>query len=215
MGEGGNINQFVLACGPYAQTLEKTRGVMGEFVNPKYADSSKTTFKKPARLECMMQDYPKVLGAAVLSCGDLLVCTAPHSVGRVPGLVAWLCDKLEDSQLGLAEGWAERELAVVQNSALYSLQRLLEAFSGFLSPLLARMVGLACRLSGCQLTAARANPLLSALAAGTPAHTTLSLAGQLLDSSLTGPSASLTLPPLLNFPHLPSFLPYLLIYVRC
>ena len=34
---------------------------MGEFVNPKYADSSKTTFKKPARLECMMQDYPKVL----------------------------------------------------------------------------------------------------------------------------------------------------------
>ena len=142
---------------------------------------------------------PKVLGAAVLSCGDLLVCTAPHSVGRVPGLVSWLCHKLEDSQLGAAEGWAERELAVVQNSALYSLQRLLEAFSGFLSPLLARMVGLACRLSGCQLTAARANPLLSALAAGTPAHTTLSLAGQLLDSSLTGPAASLTLPPLLNF----------------
>ena len=30
----GNINQFVLACGPYAQTLERTRGVMGEFVNP-------------------------------------------------------------------------------------------------------------------------------------------------------------------------------------
>ena len=58
----GNINQFVLACGPYAQTLERTSGVMGEFVNPKYADSTKTTFKKPARLECMMQDYPKVLG---------------------------------------------------------------------------------------------------------------------------------------------------------
>lgn len=58
----GNINQFLLACKPYAETLERTKGVMGEFVNPKYADSSKTTFKKPARLECMMQDYPKVLG---------------------------------------------------------------------------------------------------------------------------------------------------------
>jgi len=57
----GNINQFVLACGPYAETLARTSGVMGEFVNPKYADASKTRFKKPARLECMMQDYPKVL----------------------------------------------------------------------------------------------------------------------------------------------------------
>eukprot|EP00629_Pelagomonadales_sp_RCC1024_P017222 CAMPEP_0119265938 /NCGR_PEP_ID=MMETSP1329-20130426/4593_1 /TAXON_ID=114041 /ORGANISM="Genus nov. species nov., Strain RCC1024" /LENGTH=611 /DNA_ID=CAMNT_0007265795 /DNA_START=9 /DNA_END=1840 /DNA_ORIENTATION=+ len=58
----GNINQFVLACGPYAETLERTSGVLGEFVNPKYKDASKKAFKKPARLECMMQDYPKVLG---------------------------------------------------------------------------------------------------------------------------------------------------------
>ena len=34
---------------------------MPEFVNPKYADASKTTFKKPTRLECMMQDFPTVL----------------------------------------------------------------------------------------------------------------------------------------------------------
>ena len=40
---------------------------MPEFVNPKYADASKTKFKKPTRLECMMQEHPKVLpsGAAV------------------------------------------------------------------------------------------------------------------------------------------------------
>jgi len=32
-------------------------------VNPKYADKeARTTFKKPTRLECMMQDYAKVLG---------------------------------------------------------------------------------------------------------------------------------------------------------
>ena len=34
---------------------------MPEFVNPKYKDATKTTFKSPARLECMMQDYPKSL----------------------------------------------------------------------------------------------------------------------------------------------------------
>ena len=35
--------------------------MLGEFVNPKYADAERTTFKKPTRLECMMQDYPKSL----------------------------------------------------------------------------------------------------------------------------------------------------------
>ncbi|KAH8059256.1 hypothetical protein JL721_9352 [Aureococcus anophagefferens] len=34
-----------------------------EFVNPKYADDTKTAFKKPTRLECMMQDYPKLLSS--------------------------------------------------------------------------------------------------------------------------------------------------------
>lgn len=34
---------------------------MPEFVNPKYKDETKTLFKKPTRLECMMQDFPTVL----------------------------------------------------------------------------------------------------------------------------------------------------------
>lgn len=34
---------------------------MPEFVNPKYADAAKTIFKKPTRLECMMQDFPTIL----------------------------------------------------------------------------------------------------------------------------------------------------------
>jgi UDP-sugar pyrophosphorylase len=34
---------------------------MPEFVNPKYKDNSKTTLKKATRLECLMQDFPKVL----------------------------------------------------------------------------------------------------------------------------------------------------------
>merc|ERR1711976_239687 len=40
---------------------EKTQGIIAEFVNPKYADSTRTKFKKSTRLECMMQDYPKSL----------------------------------------------------------------------------------------------------------------------------------------------------------
>ena len=40
---------------------------MPEFVNPKYADAARTSFKSPTRLECMMQDFPWVLpqGSAV------------------------------------------------------------------------------------------------------------------------------------------------------
>jgi UDP-sugar pyrophosphorylase len=60
----GNVNQLLFKLEPYADVLNRTKGVMGEFVNPKYTDSTKTRFKKPTRLECMMQDYPKALGAS-------------------------------------------------------------------------------------------------------------------------------------------------------
>jgi UDP-sugar pyrophosphorylase len=57
----GNINQLVFAMEPYCKVLEQTGGFLKEFVNPKYTDNSRTTFKKPTRLECMMQDYPRLL----------------------------------------------------------------------------------------------------------------------------------------------------------
>ncbi|GJP47658.1 hypothetical protein CLOM_g6836 [Closterium sp. NIES-68] len=57
----GNINQLVLRLGPYIEELAKTHGVIGEFVNPKYADSTRTCFKASTRLECMMQDFPKAI----------------------------------------------------------------------------------------------------------------------------------------------------------
>ena len=59
----GNVNTFIMALPPYRAALEATGGSMPEFVNPKYADAKKTKFKKPTRLECMMQDFPKLLGA--------------------------------------------------------------------------------------------------------------------------------------------------------
>ncbi|KAL8485397.1 hypothetical protein ACS0TY_027630 [Phlomoides rotata] len=57
----GNINQLIFEIGPYLEELTKTSGVIQEFVNPKYKDSTKTAFKSSTRLECMMQDYPKTL----------------------------------------------------------------------------------------------------------------------------------------------------------
>ncbi|CAM9480370.1 unnamed protein product, partial [Phaeothamnion confervicola] len=75
----GNINQLLFALEPYVEVLERTGGVLGEFVNPKYKDETRTAFKSPTRLECMMQssaffaafpqtyffaaqDYPKAVG---------------------------------------------------------------------------------------------------------------------------------------------------------
>ena len=57
----GNINQLLFKVEDYAELLEKTQGFMPEFVNPKYKDEKKILFKKPTRLECMMQDFPTVV----------------------------------------------------------------------------------------------------------------------------------------------------------
>ena len=58
----GNTNQLIIALEGehgYVSTLERTGGNVPEFVNPKF--NANRTFKKPARLECMMQDYPQLL----------------------------------------------------------------------------------------------------------------------------------------------------------
>lgn len=61
----GNINVLVFSIPEFNTELQRTEGVISEFVNPKYADKEKTTFTKPTRLECMMQDYPKLLAPEV------------------------------------------------------------------------------------------------------------------------------------------------------
>ena len=57
----GNINILVFALDPYCATLKRTNGSIPEFINPKYVEGSRDVFKKPTRLECMMQDFPTVL----------------------------------------------------------------------------------------------------------------------------------------------------------
>lgn len=60
----GNTNSLVFSVTEYLAVLDKTRGVISEFVNPKYQPGSTTQFVKPTRLECMMQDFPKLLTTA-------------------------------------------------------------------------------------------------------------------------------------------------------
>jgi UDP-sugar pyrophosphorylase len=77
----GNINQLLFRLEPYVTVLDKTDGLMPEFVNPKYKDESKTVFKKPTRLECMMQDYPRLLDGTTSKVGFTMapswICYSP------------------------------------------------------------------------------------------------------------------------------------------
>ena len=58
----GNINVLIFDAVAYMRVLEEKKGAISEFVNPKY-NPDKQSFKKPTRLECMMQDWPKLLSA--------------------------------------------------------------------------------------------------------------------------------------------------------
>lgn len=63
----GNANNLVLALPSYHRTLAgEDQGVVEEFVNPKFKDALRTAFTKPTRLECMMQDFPKLLAKELL-----------------------------------------------------------------------------------------------------------------------------------------------------
>jgi len=56
----GNTNTLLVRMREYLPALESSGGVIAEFVNPKYADAERTRFKKPTRLETMMQDLPRL-----------------------------------------------------------------------------------------------------------------------------------------------------------
>ncbi|KAH8051841.1 hypothetical protein JL721_11066 [Aureococcus anophagefferens] len=99
----GNINQLLIKLGGddgYAAVLQRTGGAVPEFVNPKYADDTKTAFKKPTRLECMMQDYPKLLSsnAKVGSAGLAGACPATGEAD----LYAFNCDLLSVGGMDVA-----------------------------------------------------------------------------------------------------------------
>lgn len=91
----GNINHLLFRIDPYVKVLNKTEGHMPEFVNPKYTDATRNLFKKPTRLECMMQDFPRLL-------------PAESKVGFT-ALPAWVCyspmkNNATDAAIAVASG---------------------------------------------------------------------------------------------------------------
>ena len=57
----GNLNVLVFDLKPYLNVLSETKGLVPEFVNPKYVDETRKKFKAPTRLETLMQDVPKLV----------------------------------------------------------------------------------------------------------------------------------------------------------
>ena len=57
----GNLNVLVFRIDSYLKILEETEGLVPEFINPKYIDESRSRFKSSTRLECLMQDVPKLI----------------------------------------------------------------------------------------------------------------------------------------------------------
>jgi UDP-sugar pyrophosphorylase len=53
----GNINMFSISLKEYNQCLELSKGVIPEFINPKFT-ADKKSLSSSARLECMMQAFP-------------------------------------------------------------------------------------------------------------------------------------------------------------
>lgn len=135
----GNINHVVVALAPYTAVLRVSGGFVPEVFNPKLAaaTSSSTTvrFSAPARLECMVQDLPKLLAAN----HDMLQSQSlPHTTGLVlfpPALVYSPCKNdvasarakaLQDIPPQCA-GSAEHDLFAVHRARLTAIGIALDA----------------------------------------------------------------------------------------
>ena len=57
----GNLNVLVFDLKPYLNIIRESKGLVPEFVNPKYVDETRKKFKAPTRLETLMQDVPKLV----------------------------------------------------------------------------------------------------------------------------------------------------------
>lgn len=86
----GNINVLIFKVETYLATLDRTSGLVPEFVNPKYKDSQREVFKSATRLECMMQDFPKLLSKDAkvgFSCYERWFCFSAVKNNIVDGAV--------------------------------------------------------------------------------------------------------------------------------
>lgn len=116
----GNVNGLVVRAETYLKVLEGTRGLVPEFVNPKYADAGRSKFKEPARLETLMQDLPKLFRSG-------------ESVGVVLFDRKWcfspLKNRLEDAR-ARCERNLPPECAMTSESDFFAVGRMKGRFGG-------------------------------------------------------------------------------------
>ena len=80
----GNSNILFFRASEYYKLLSLSQGLVPEFVNPKYKPGSRSEYLQPARLESMMQDYPKLL----LQYPDAGI-RGNHAIVSYPRFLAW------------------------------------------------------------------------------------------------------------------------------
>ncbi len=56
----GNTNALLVKLSTYNDLLNKQEGRVPEFINPKYTDQTRSAFKKPVRVESLMQDLARL-----------------------------------------------------------------------------------------------------------------------------------------------------------
>eukprot|EP00811_Abedinium_folium_P004431 NODE_1407_length_2487_cov_12.153814.p1 GENE.NODE_1407_length_2487_cov_12.153814~~NODE_1407_length_2487_cov_12.153814.p1 ORF type:complete len:716 (+),score=170.39 NODE_1407_length_2487_cov_12.153814:112-2259(+) len=115
----GNINVLLFHIPRMAECLEATGGIVPEFVNPKWADSTKTKFKSATRLECMMQDFPRL-------------CNSEDAVGFT-SLPRELCFTCVKNNLSDAAKKAPPDCALSAEAAIYECNARLLAAAGEVS----------------------------------------------------------------------------------
>jgi len=109
----GNINLLIARFDPYIKTLDRTQGAVAEFINPKYADESKSQFAKPTRIETLMQDIATSLPPDTL-------------VGATLFQRNWALAALKnnlDSSIDLASAGQPSYSAAAAESGFYQSQR--------------------------------------------------------------------------------------------
>eukprot|EP00920_Eleutheroschizon_duboscqi_P028779 GHVT01069989.1.p1 GENE.GHVT01069989.1~~GHVT01069989.1.p1 ORF type:complete len:528 (+),score=26.79 GHVT01069989.1:1572-3155(+) len=74
----GNMNVLVFNLPRYAAVLKLSKGNIPEFINPKYKDATKKEFKSCARVECMMQEFARLL-------------TSPSDLVGFTEMPRWFC----------------------------------------------------------------------------------------------------------------------------
>uniref|UniRef100_A0A0A9XLY3 UDP-sugar pyrophospharylase n=1 Tax=Lygus hesperus TaxID=30085 RepID=A0A0A9XLY3_LYGHE len=89
----------------YVVVLKQSKGVVPEFINPKYADETKSKFKKPARVESLMQDFAQLFESDKYNVGGVVFDR--YTYQPVKNMLSDGLDKIAHGASGYCAGTGE------------------------------------------------------------------------------------------------------------